>query len=253
MTPDAPTWVEHPDLVEYYSSERSAPEDLYPSERRFLPWLARGADSVLDVGCGAGGFAAIWDHFHPGIAYTGVDASAALIDAARRLHPAATFAQADGAGRLPFEDRGFDVVAGLGWLHLEPRYPDALPELWRVTGERLFFDVRLHAGERDIEARQRLALAGEWDGETTIPYIVASWPAFAEALEALNPARILAHGYEGRPADTVRGVDEPITFATFVLERGDGAAGRAELDLPLPWPASVPMDVTTLSEEDAAP
>ena len=249
-----PAWVEHPDLVEFYSSQRCAPGDLYPSERRFLPWLAREARTVLDVGCGAGGFAAIWDHFHPGIAYTGVDASAALIDAARRLHPDAAFEQADGSRPLPFADRAFDVVAGLGWLHLEPRYRDALPELWRVTGERLFFDVRLQ-DERpgDVTGRQRLALAGDWDGTTEIPYIAVAWPEFAAAVAGLKPASIRVHGYTGPPADTVAPMPVTVCFATFVLERGAAPADEPDvlLDLPFDWPAGVPGRARPLTDAEA--
>lgn len=248
-TPDA-SWVEHPDLVEFYSSQRNTPDDLYPSERRFLPWLAGEADTVLDVGCGAGGFAAIWDHFHPGIAYTGVDASAALVGAARRLHPEARFEQADGSRPLPFADRSFDVVAGLGWLHLEPRYRDALPELWRVAGRRLFFDVRLQTEQpADVTGRQRLALSGDWDGATEIPYIAVAWAGFAQALLALGPASIRAHGYTGAPADTVSRMPVPVCFATFVLERSDAAADEPDvlLDLPFPWPAGLPGRVAPLT------
>ncbi len=254
MTASEPSWVEHPDLVEFYSSQRNAPEDLYPSERRFLPWLAQAAATVLDVGCGAGGFAGIWDHFHPGIAYTGVDASASLIDAARRLHPQARFEQADGSQPLPFGDREFDAVAGLGWLHLEPRYRDALPELWRVTGRRLFFDVRLQTDAAgDVVGSQRLALSGDWDGATEIPYIAVAWPEFAQKLLALRPASIRACGYTGPPADTVSPMPVPVCFATFVLERGEDAADEPAvlLDLPFPWPAGLPGRVGPLTDAEA--
>jgi SAM-dependent methyltransferase len=228
-------WVDHPELVEYYSTHRSQPADLYPSERRFLPELAEQAASVLDVGCGAGGFAAIWRAYNPALAYTGVDASAALVEAARQLHPDATFVQADGAGPLPFADGEFDVVAALGWLHLDPRYPQALKELWRVAGRALFFDVRLLDSAQDLVGSQRLALTGEWDGETTIPYICASWPGLARRLAALGPRRIRAHGYLGGPAATVSGVPDEVCLTTVVLERGDGAL-ELELELPLEWP-----------------
>ncbi len=210
---------------------------------------------MLDVGCGAGGFAAIWAHHHPGIDYVGVDASAALIDAARRLHPSATFEQADGAGELPFPDAFADVVAGLGWLHLEPRWRQALPELWRVTGHRLFFDMRLQTRSgTDEVGSQRLALAGEWDGTTTIPYIAAPWNEVAQALANLRPSRILCFGYSGAPASTVDGMEEPICFATFVLERGaDTGTPEVALDLPLAWPASVPAHVRALGDDEARP
>ena len=228
-------WVDHPELVEFYSTHRHRPEDLYPSERHYLPELAERAGSVLDVGCGAGGFATIWHAFNPALEYTGVDASAALVDAARRLHPDATFVHADGAGALPFADRAFDVVAALGWLHLDPRYPQALAELWRVTGGALFFDVRLLDREDDLIGTQRLALTREWDGETTIPYVCASWPGLARRLEKLGPRRIRAHGYLGAPSATVSGVPEEVCLTTVVLERGDGPLEH-ELELPLEWP-----------------
>src|SRR5204862_434647 len=67
----AQAWVDHPQLVDFYASHRSRPEDLYPSERRFLPWLAGQSDRVLDAGCGAGGFAGIWRHFNPVIGVDG--------------------------------------------------------------------------------------------------------------------------------------------------------------------------------------
>lgn len=248
-------WVEHPDLVEFFSSHRGRPEDLYPSERRFLPWLARESRSVLDVACGAGGFAAIWSHFHPGISYVGVDASGALVAAARRLHPDREFVQADGAERLPFEDGAADVVATLGWLHWEPRYREALAELWRLSRRRLFFDVRLqHTASGDVTARQRLAYDRAWDGETTTPYIAASWAEFARVLVALAPSRILGLGYMGEPADTVVGLEVPLCFATFVLERGPAAASGPEilLDLPWAWPEGLPGVASDLDESVGA-
>ena len=227
------SWVDHPELVEFYSTHRSRPEDLYPSEARFLPELAEGASSVLDVGCGAGGFAGIWRHFNPELRYVGVDASEPLVEAARRLHTDAEFERANGTD-LPFADRSFEIVAALGWMHLEPRWHTALDELWRVTERALFFDVRLHGGDEDLEARQRLALTGDWDG-TTIPYLVASWPKLARRLAGLGPARLRAHGYWRAPADTVDGVDGDVCMTTLVLERGRPPL-ELSLDLPLEWP-----------------
>ena len=229
-------WTEHPELVEYYSSHRTTADELYPSERRFLPWLAREAQTVLDVGCGAGGFAGVWREFNPELDYTGVDTSEALVRAARRLVPDARFEHADAINGLPFDDRSADVVAALGWLHWEEQHERALTELWRVTRTRLFFDVRLHdRGEQDELGDQRLALVREWDGTTTVPYVVRSWRGFGRALARLQPARVLAHGYWGSPADTVRGVSDPVCFTTFVLERGE-TQGTPALDVDLPIP-----------------
>ena len=234
----APDWADHPDLVAYYETHRNQLSDLYPSERRFLPWLAAGADSVLDVGCGAGGFAEAWRAGRPSIRYTGVDVSGPLLSAARRAHPEHEFLRADCVQGVPLADGYADVVSAVGWLHWEARYADALAELWRLTGRYAFFDMRLLDGPGpDTTAVQRLALTTDWDGRTTVPYICASWPRVAELLVDLGPARILAHGYWGRPAATVMGVDGDVCFATFVLERGDRARRPdVVLDMPLDWP-----------------
>ena len=254
---EAPTWVDHPDLVEYYETHRNRLRDLYPSERRLLPWLAAQAESVLDVGCGAGGFAEVWRACRRSIRYTGADISPPLIETARRAHPEHDFLVADCAAGLPLEDGFADVVVALGWLHWEERYAAALRELWRATRRFLFFDLRLtDADGPDMTGAQRLALTGDWDGHTTVPYICLSWPRAVELLLSLEPARILGHGYWGVPAATVMGVNEQVCFATFVLERarpGGRSGPEVALDIPLRWPerlepAARLQDATALAE-----
>lgn len=251
-------WKDHPDLVAFYSAHRSRPEDLYTSERRFLPWLARRCDSVLDVGCAAGGFSNIWRHYNPRIAYTGSDISRPLIEAARRIHPDLRFIEGDAASSLPLPDGYADVVQALGWLHWEPRYDAAVRELWRLAGRYLFTDVRLAAHEHEAaEARQKLALAGEWDGRTTVPYLVLAWPRFAALLAGLRPWSIRGYGYWSAVAETVVGVGAPVCMATFVLERARAADDeRARpwvcLDTPLPTPPALgPFHALPASDLDA--
>jgi SAM-dependent methyltransferase len=254
---EAPAWAEHPDLVAYYEKHRNRLGDLYPSERRFLPWLAARAESVLDVGCGAGGFAEVWRACRGSIRYTGVDISPPLVEAARRAHPEHDFVVADCAAGLPLEDGFADAVAALGWLHWEERYAAALSELWRVCRRFVFFDLRLRDTDGpDTTGAQRLALTGDWDGRTTVPYLCLGWPRVADLLLSLEPARILGHGYWGTPAATVTGVNEQVCFATFVLERpSPGRRSRPEvaLDVPLRWPERLEpavrlRDATALAE-----
>ena len=195
---------------------------------------------MLDAGCGAGGFAQIWRHFNATIEYTGIDVSAPLIRVAKKLQPDLEFLHGDVISKIRLPGRYANVVQALGWLHWEPDYDQALREFWRLTGEFLFFDVRLAGEQTDaVIARQKLALSSEWDGVTTTPYVVVWWNDFAELLISLRPRRILGYGYWGEPALTVDGVKGPICFAAFVLEK-DVANSRERLevciDLPLAWP-----------------
>jgi SAM-dependent methyltransferase len=222
---------ERPELVEFFSTQRHTVESLYPSERRFLGWLATSSSSVLDVGCAAGGFADIWHAFNTDVEYTGVDTSRALVEQARVLHPESEFIVSDAAERVELPGAAAETVQALGWLHWEPRYAVALRELWRLTGRALFFDVRLSLDEDcDVIGAQDLVGGG------TVPYVVLAWPAFAGLMLTLRPARLLGFGYRGPPADTVRGVPSSLVFATFVLERGAAERPVVCIDAPLPWP-----------------
>lgn len=95
---------------------------------------------VLDVACGPGfvaGAAA-----ERGAAVTGIDFSAAMVEAAKRSYPAVTFEEGD-AEALAFPDSSFEaVLINFGILHLG-RPDTALTEAFRVLrpGGRLAFTV----------------------------------------------------------------------------------------------------------------
>jgi len=248
-----PEWALHPDLLAYYERHRDRPEDLYPSEARFLPWLARSVRSVLDVGCAAGGFRDIWRHYAPDVRYEGVDLSPVLVDAARRLHPDATFHQGDVLEGIDLPDEHADLVQALGWLHWLPEQERALAELWRLAGRFLFFDLRIAADPADARVgRQRLALVGEWDGRTETPYVTVAWPELARRLAALRPSAIYGYGYWGHPSESARGVPHDVCLAAFVLERGERDAPSICLDLPLAWPGDAAPGAEILPPERLA-
>lgn len=76
--------------------------------------------SLLDLGCGAGGFC--WLAADAGASFTGVDASAGMIEIARERVPEGRFHVAD-IQVLPFEDSAFDVVTAFNSLQFtaDPR------------------------------------------------------------------------------------------------------------------------------------
>ncbi|KGF72269.1 hypothetical protein DO97_11000 [Neosynechococcus sphagnicola sy1] len=243
-SPVFPSWVNHPELVDFYSQHRNSPADLYPSERRFLPWLARQSVSVLDTGCAAGGFSQIWQAYNPGIDYTGIDISAPLIEAAQQLHPDLQFHCANLVTGIDLPSGYATVVQALGWLNWEPDYGVAIAELWRLTERYLFLDVRLVTTPDAVAiGQQQLAFSGTWDGTTTTPYVTVLWPTFAEQLLALNPQQILGYGYWGQPATSVMGITSQVCFAAFVLEKtplcNPDRVPTLCLDLPLSWPTAL--------------
>jgi SAM-dependent methyltransferase len=99
---------------------------------------AREGDRVLDIGCGPADILA----FMPGVSYTGFDASAEYIEAARRnFGERGTFHQRRVDEAAPGEIGTFDIVLAIGVLH---HLTDADAEgLFRIARRALVAGGRL--------------------------------------------------------------------------------------------------------------
>jgi SAM-dependent methyltransferase len=238
-----PKWSNHQELIDFYTKHRCDPKELYSSERRFLPWLSRQSTSILDVGCAAGGFSQIWKHYRNDISYSGVDLSPELVKVAMDLYHDCKFKVANPISGIPFQDNSFDVVQALGWLFWEPKFSDALSEMWRLTRRWLFFDVRIVLSEDEVQVgEQRMTFGGKWDGQSVTPYLTVAWPHIAKKLLHFNPKRLLSYGYIGKPASNVLGIRDEICFGVFVVEkRGVDDMEKITVCVDLPW--SFPIDL----------
>jgi len=85
---------------------------------------------LLDVGCGAGGFAELATR--AGAAVTGIDAAAPMIEHAARLVPRGDFRVGD-IEDLPYPDGRFDVVTGFNAFQYAAEPARALREAARVA------------------------------------------------------------------------------------------------------------------------
>lgn len=132
-----------PAVVQRYVDARD--RGLTDRERRAVDAYFTPNASVLDLGCGAGRTTA--DLAALGFDVTGVDVSAAMVDAARSAGDDAAYVVAD-AAHLPFVDGAFDHVLfsynGLDELRPVGARNAALREAHRVLapGGRLAFSTR---------------------------------------------------------------------------------------------------------------
>ena len=121
---------------------RSTEAELFTSEKEPLDRILRDGQSVLDVGCAAGGLYAVLKKKHRGLRYTGIDLDAACVEAARKEHPDAEFLSGElPEAKLP-EDR-FDAVVSLMTMSMQPDYKKLIQELVRVSNRYVLFDLRL--------------------------------------------------------------------------------------------------------------
>lgn len=128
-----------PDVMNELSKVWGTDAWIVPFVGDRLPPLQTGW-MVLDVGCGTGRFSRL---FPPSV-YTGIDSSAASVEAARKNAPNYTFKDGD-LFHLDFGNDQFEIVLNNAVLHHIPAppfdphdsTPDALAELWRVTRKYL--------------------------------------------------------------------------------------------------------------------
>ncbi len=120
---------------------------------------------LLEVGCGTG---LIYGELRrqgvvTAASYQGGDVSRSMLDIARQRFPAARFGEMD-IFSLPFADRSQRNVICIHVLQHLPAYDQALRELLRVTGERLYLASWFIPGQEDelvfSEPSER------WDGQS---------------------------------------------------------------------------------------
>jgi SAM-dependent methyltransferase len=89
--------------------------------------------SLIEIGCGSGYYSEVFATLLPGgVAYTGIDYSAAMIARAHTQYPAVQFEVAD-ATRLPYPDARFDIAFnGVSLMHIVD-YAAAIREAARVA------------------------------------------------------------------------------------------------------------------------
>lgn len=189
--------------------------------------------SVLDVGTGTGrGAIAL---ARRGAVVTGVDASAEMLEVARRRAADAgvevTFSRED-AHRLPFDDGAFDSVICLRVLMHTPDWRQSLSELCRVARHRVVFDYPAMASAALLESvARRVAHAA---GARVEAYRVFAEGSVRAALEA--------NGY--RVADVHRQFVLPIALhkklgSEAATRRIEAAMARVGLNWLLGSPVTV--------------
>jgi hypothetical protein len=123
-----------------------------------------------------------------------VDISPKLLAEAERLHPAGSFRVQDGA-QLPFADRSYQRVITLGTTVHDQNYRMVLSEAWRVTDEKLLFDIRLTSEKEVCSLRDGYVEDG---AGMHYPYVVANAAEFVSWIAALpDLGSVKAYGYWG--------------------------------------------------------
>ena len=134
-----------------------------PARSALIGAAGIGAGSrVLDVGCGSGEFVAQLAAL--GADAAGIDPAPLMVEAARRMTPAADV-RAGEAERLPWPDASFDVVTAVNALQFADDTMAALAEFARVLvpGGRVAIANWAEGARNDLDVLERAVAAADDD------------------------------------------------------------------------------------------
>ena len=219
-----------PGAVQFYRTHRNQPENMYPSERFFLPSVLQQVTKVLDVGCAAGGFSRIMRSFNPNLRYTGVDISEELLAVARQENPDCDFFLGDGV-HFSFPPGSFDLVYCTGILHVNSQWKKMIRAMWELCNKFLLFDVRL---TQDSSTAGSLSL-DYGDGlpsHQNLPYQVFNtqeWISFIRTLTP-RPSRMQVRGYPHPVSEMAVLPIDQVIMAFCLLTKGTTQDAQEEVN-----------------------
>lgn len=114
-------------------------------------------DKLLDVGCGSGLFSNL-AHIK-GVNVTGIDASAPLIEQAKKRNASINFLEGE-MEELPFDDDTFDVVCAFNSIQYAESVKNAILESKRVLKEKGKLVIMIWGNKEDCEAGSFLKVIG---------------------------------------------------------------------------------------------
>lgn len=215
-----------PGVLDFFVSERSTTNHLYPSEWFFLKDKLTEGVSILDIGCAQGGFASIAREQLTDFSYTGIDINADMISLAQEKHTQAIFHHIAGGDFSVLKEQKFDLVLALGILHLEEAWRETLAAAWAHTAGALIFDLR-EIALPSIEDKMRSYFRMDFnDGdaahrETTLPYNLINAGDAQKIVVCLgaDAAAISHYGYVHAVSDSACCPVESVMANTWCLER----------------------------------
>ena len=225
-----------PDSIAFYQTHRNKPDDLYPSERFFLPDVLKEVATCLDIGCAAGGFSGIMKSFNPNLRYVGVDIIPQLIELAKITYPDSQFYVGDGIN-LPFAPDSFELVFSTGILHLNSHYREVVRSAYNLCSRYLLCDFRLTEGPGVI-GEFDVNFDGKNIPEHPLPYIVMNVKEATDFLRSLRPkpASIQAKGYAHTPSPMARISLTEVIMAFFLIRKGNRHNKHTSIELDFSCP-----------------
>lgn len=215
-----------PGVLRFFEDHRTTSRDVYRSEWFFIKDRLRDGMTVLDIGCAQGGFAAILAEHVKDLQYTGVDISAAMVEAARARFPQHRFLTVPEGNYAALGQARYDLVLVLGILHLHETWRETISTAWRHTGGSLILDLR-ETDEQTVEDKSLSYMRMDFNRdddthrEARVPYNVINSHDAQEIVRSLCPGAraVNLYGYETDVAASAVVPRRPVKAMAYCVER----------------------------------
>ena len=218
-------------ICSFYSNERQAWKDFYPSEKWVFERICssgRGMGHILDVGCACGGLAKALNQKFRISSYTGVDVNCGSIEWAKdniRLPFSTDFIEEDIVKTKI--NRKFDTVISLGCADWNIETRKIVRHAWeRVScGGYLVISLRItpKKGINDMKKSFQYINFNKKEKDPEIAnYVVLNFEEALKMFDSLSfcPESIGAYGYWGKPSSMAVTPFKKVIFSVFYLKKG---------------------------------
>lgn len=213
-------------ISKFYSVSRNKWRQFYESEKKVISDCnINSRMRVLDIGCGCGGLgSALQDRF--GIRkYSGVEINSKAYMMAKVMLPAGIFLQGDFLA-MPiqkFEKNGYHAVISLGCIDWNIEFNRMFAKAWKLVRPSGYMIISLRlTAERTIQSirssYQYINFQMKKKGEKA-PYHVLNAREVGQKFAKLNPSRLMAYGYWGKPSATACTPFTKVCFSVFALQK----------------------------------
>ena len=212
--------------LDYWKNHRNRLDDLYRSEKYFLYPALKLAQSVLDIGCAAGGSFDFCREVKSNIDYTGIDISKKLIDIAGSLHPKGKFSLYDGH-ELTFKENEFDLVFSIGVLHHLHHWRDMIQQMVKCSSHSTIFDIRL-TNEETLDNSKEYYQHVSLNSKTAISYLVINLDVFKDFIIKCfgsGSYRVESYGYYSKPTELANIPYDKVFMCCIKVEKNSNSPG----------------------------
>ena len=207
-------------IQNFFLNNRNRLKDLYFGEKVLLRKYFKNNCSVLDIGCGMGGFKNILKSLNKKSTYYGVDFNKNMILAARKKNRKSYFYHYEGIDYQKFFKKKFDYVLIFGILHLNNDWKKILKNAKKIVNKGIFFDIRSTRKKTLQSIKKSFFQLGYKKNEDVVPYNIINNVEFKLFLNK-NFKNFDIHeiSYTGKPSEFAHTQIKKVNFENYFLKK----------------------------------